>query len=304
MTGIKFLTLYFLLISITLFGQETDTIKVYYLGGQSNMDGYGYNSELPDSLNKTFENVWIFHGNSVPDNDSGGGNGKWEQLKPGHGFGFIGGINENQLSDRFGVELSFVEQLSNLYPNEQIAIIKYSRGGSSINSLASFGGCWEPDYKGVNGINQYDHFLATVRNAYCVQDIDGNGRTDYLVPQGIIWMQGESDAEYNEEVALRYYDNLKRLMDLIRAAFRDADLPVVIGRISDSYLEENGKVWDYLELIQYGQEKFVLTDRNAVIVRETRNYNYSDPYHYNSQGYIDLGKKFADSIYKFQELDN
>ena len=31
--------------------KEQDVWKVYYFGGQSNMDGFGYNSELPDSLN-------------------------------------------------------------------------------------------------------------------------------------------------------------------------------------------------------------------------------------------------------------
>jgi hypothetical protein len=53
----------------------------------------------------------------------------------------------------------------------------------------------------------------------------------------------------------------------------------------------------YGELVQYAQEKYVRTDRNAVIVRSTQDYNYSDPYHYDSNGYIDLGEKFADAIY-------
>ena len=34
---------------------KLDKWKVYYLGGQSNMDGYGYNSQLPDSLKKGFQ---------------------------------------------------------------------------------------------------------------------------------------------------------------------------------------------------------------------------------------------------------
>ena len=49
------------------------------------MDGRGYNTELPDSLNKIFENVWIFHGNPAGDNQEHGGYGKWEKLTPGHG---------------------------------------------------------------------------------------------------------------------------------------------------------------------------------------------------------------------------
>jgi hypothetical protein len=66
-----------LLPSITI-GQQVakDTIRVYYFGGQSNMDGYGYNSGLPDSLNVEFENVWIFHGNPAPDENPTGGSGE------------------------------------------------------------------------------------------------------------------------------------------------------------------------------------------------------------------------------------
>ena len=65
---------------------KTDTWKVYYMGGQSNMDGYGFNSELPESLNTTFENVMIFDGNRVNDAKNEGGQGKWSNLKPGHGL--------------------------------------------------------------------------------------------------------------------------------------------------------------------------------------------------------------------------
>jgi hypothetical protein len=30
-------------------------------------------------------------------------------------------------------------------------------------------------------------------------------------------------------------------------------------------------------------------------------YNYSDPYHYDSKGYIDLGIKFAEAVYRLNE---
>ncbi|MCK4749328.1 MAG: hypothetical protein KAT15_19880, partial [Bacteroidales bacterium] len=277
---------------------EFDAIRVYYLGGQSNMDGYGYNKDLPGSLKRPLGNVWIFHGNPVGDDQSNGGLGKWEVLEPGHGVGFSSDGTSNTLSDRFGVELSFVKRLQELYPGEAIALIKYSRGGSSIDSLAAgHYGCWEPDYAGTTGINQYDNFLTTVNMALNTIDINGDGKEDRLVPSGIIWMQGESDAGYSEELANRYYPHLKRLMELMRASFHTYDLPVVLGKISDSWNDSDGRVWDYCELVQYAQEKFVKTDSNAAIVRSTRYYKYSDPWHYDSKGYIDLGEKFADAIY-------
>lgn len=281
---------------------EKDTIRVFYLGGQSNMDGYGHNKELPNSLKDDFKDVWIFHGNPAPDENPTGGSGEWDVLKPGHGVGFSGYQSKNKLSNRFGIELTFVKKLQKLYPNEKIAIIKYSRGGSSIDSLAAGKfGSWEPDYNGKTGINQYDHFLKTIRSAMSVKDINEDGTEDYLLPMGIIWMQGESDSDKTEEIANKYYSHLKRLMDLIRASLHTDDLPVVIGKISDSHNDEDGKVWDFGELVQYAQEKYARTDKNAAIVRSTRNYNYSDRWHYDSNGYIDLGEKFAEAVFQLNQ---
>jgi hypothetical protein len=289
----------FLLLPFTFLAQsKKDTIRVFYLGGQSNMQGCGYIKELPASLNKANNNVFIYQGNPVGDNDKKGGLGKWDVLKPGNGTGFESDGVTNTLSDRFGIELSFAKKLQELYPNQKLAIIKYARNGSSIDSIgnANFG-AWEPDFRGGKGINQYDYFLKTVNNAMAVQDINGDGVEDILIPSGIIWMQGESDADKTERIANQYYANLKRLMELMRATFRNNDLPIVIGKISDSGDDTDGKVWGFGELVQYGQEKFAITEPNVTIVRSTSNYKYSDKYHYTSEGYIDLGKEFAKAVF-------
>lgn len=287
---------------VVAIGQKADTFRVYFLGGQSNMDGYGYSKELPKHINKTFDDVWIFHGNPAPDEDSSGGEGSWQQLRPGHGTGFSANKEVNKWSDRFGIELSFAHQLQQLYPEENIALIKYSRGGTSIDSLiAGNFGSWEVDYRGQNGINQFDHFLNTVKHALTDQDINNDGTPDVLVPQGIIWMQGESDAAHTEAIAAKYYQNLKRLMDQIRAAFWTDDLPIVIGKISDSWNDTDGLRWNYGDLVQYAQEKFVRNDGNAAIIRATRYYKYSDPWHYDTAGYIDLGERFAEAVYELNQ---
>jgi len=148
------------------------------------------NAELPDYLATENESVWIFHGNPTPDEDKNGGLGKWDKLKPGNGAGFKSDGTDNNLSAKFGIELSFAKRLQELYPNDNIALLKYARGGSSIDSIAARNfGSWEFDYKGTTSINQFDHFLSTVREAIKSRDIDGNGVEDELIPQGIIWMQ-------------------------------------------------------------------------------------------------------------------
>ena len=294
--------LIFIVFPIIMFCQhkETDRFRAFFLLGQSNMVGYGNNKDLPESLNQEFANVFIFHGNPSVVNDSLAGLGKWERLKPGHGEMFSFDGHENIMSNLFGAELSFAKRMQELYPNEKIAIIKYSHGGTSIDSIQKVAS-WDPEYNGDKdkmGINQYDFFLRTMQNAYAISDIDGDGHPDRLIPSGIVWMQGESDGVHTEEVALRYYTNLKRLMDLIRAALHKDDLPVVIGKISDSGMNKEGKMWKYGELVQYAQEKYARIDKNAAIVRDTKEYGYSDGAHYNSAGYVSLGESFASLLYE------
>lgn len=288
------------LVSIT----SAKEYEVYYLGGQSNMDGYGYVRDLPESLRKPVQGVMIFHGNPAPDGTAVDGRGLWAELMPGHGVGFQTDGKNNKLSDRFGVELTFAQRLKELRPHANIALIKYSRGGTALSAEAAGQfGAWEPDYCGGEGpgqgINQYDHFLATLRNAFAVDDIDGDGEADTLIPAGILWMQGESDAAYTREIAERYETNLKRMMDLIRASMRVDDLPVVIGRISDSGRDEqDGKVWNYGEIVRAAQAAFVEKDGRAALVTTTDEYGYSDPWHYDNAGYLNLGREFADAIHR------
>ncbi len=280
---------------------QAKVYRVYYLGGQSNMDGFGTVKELPAELNRPVEGVMIFHGNMALDGAAVDGRGIWTVLGPGHGRRFHSDGKTNAYSDRFGVELTFARRIRKLHPEANIALIKYSRGGTSIAEKAAGNfGCWEPDFNGGEGdgkgINQYDHFLATIRHATAVRDIDGDGEDDTLVPAGILWMQGESDAMYTEEIARRYEANLKRLVDLIRAALRTDDLPVVIGRISDSGKNEAGKIWKHGEIVRAAQAAFVKRDASAALVTTTDKYGYSDPYHYDTAGYIDLGRELAKAI--------
>jgi iduronate 2-sulfatase len=268
--------------------------KLYYLGGQSNMDGYGYVSELSDELSESVSKILIFHGNTSADDTVADGKGIWAPLRAGHGAGFSSDGISNTYSERFGVEITFGKKIIELNPDSKIAFLKYSRGGTSIDEEAAGNyGTWDPQYKDGEGINQYDHFLAAVKNSFSIKDIDGDGKEDRLIPSGIIWMQGESDATGDEEVVNRYFDNLSELMYLIRDALGDNEIPVIIGRISDSGNDPSGKVWEYGAAIRKAQHEFVSADQNAAIVVTTDNYNYSDPWHYDSEGYIDLGNNFA-----------
>jgi hypothetical protein len=269
--------------------------QLFFLGGQSNMDGYGHVSELPEAYRGVVSGVRIFHGPPVQDGAPDDVAGVWASLQPGHGAGFASDDAGNKLSDRFGPELTFGARLIAVEPGAKVALVKYSFGGTALDRRVAAYGNWDPDF---DGNNQYDFALATLRNALSVTDIDGDGEADRLVPKGIIWMQGESDAFDNPLAAADYEANLKRIIDLLRAALRFDDLPVVIGMITDSGMAEDGTVMDFAKVVQAAQQRFVESDGCAALVTETETYGYpeNDAWHYDTDGYVKMGVAFADAI--------
>lgn len=199
-----------------------------------------------------------------------------------------------------------------LYPDRHIAIIKYARRGSSIDAVDAGGhGCWQLKFNVGNGINQYDHALATIHHALAVKDIDGDGVDDQLIPAGIAWMQGESDAGRTEEIARRYQQNLTDLMDQLRKDMGGGKLPIVIGRISNSSdakakglsVAEKTHTWKHGELVREQQAAYCREDGNASLVITTDDYAYCDPYHYDAAGLKDLGVQFANQMKQLQSAD-
>lgn len=269
-----------------------DEYLTFFLGGQSNMDGYGYVNELPDEL-KIQQDVMIFHGNGVFANQPDGGVGVWTKLKPGHGTGFSSNGTVNNYSNRFGSELSFAATISKQFPGKKIAIIKYAVGGTGLHLKTGYGN-WSPDFRDGAGNNQYDFALNAINNAYAVSDIDGDGTADTLKPAGIIWMQGEADAHTSESSANAYLSNLSRLMGLLRAALRKDDVPIVLGKITDSEMGEED-IMPFIKRVHLAQQMFVEQDVCAAYMTQSDSYGYNpkDAWHYNSAGYVNMGNDFA-----------
>ena len=288
---------------------HADTYYVYFLAGQSNMDGYGLNTQLPVELRGEVENVRIYLSKHHEDGKPAEAVGLWTALRPGFGTRAQTDGNTVQHSDRFGPELTFARHIRELRPDEKVAIIKYARGGTSIDTRPQNWGAWDPhDTRGegkAQGINQYDHALATIDAALNIRDIDGDGEEDTLIPAGIVWMQGETDGTH-EEAAKDYGDNLAELAELFRAALRKDDLPFVFGRISDSKANDpSGKrVWPFGDEVRGGQHDVAERDPHAEIVTTTDNYEYSDPYHYDTEGYIDLGIEFAKAMHELRSRED
>ena len=280
---------------------NAEDYKLYYLGGQSNMEGFGYVDELPKDTMHASPGIMIFTGQMAFDNETRGGVGIWQQLQPGHGTGFKTDGKTNQLSNRFGPELLFGRTIADLAPGSKIAIIKYALGGSGLAIGVGYGN-WHPDFSDGAGINQYDHALTTMRNALAQADIDGDGVVDRLIPSGLVWMQGEADAFDSQAAADDYRGNLERLMNLLRAALRIDDLPVVIGKVTDSGMVEDGSVMDYIETVQQAQQDFATSDSCATYVTVTDDLTHSsDAWHYDTDGFVRLGTAFAEAMQDLEQ---
>lgn len=278
--------------------QTGSTYKLYFAGGQSNMEGYGYSSDLTLVERMSDSTVMIFNGNHVPDDTVGGGYGKWMPLSSGFGTGYSATKDSVFLSNRFGPELSFGRRMAEL-SNEKVAIIKYARGGSSIALGASGFGTWAKEYTENTGINQWDHFYETVKNALSVKDIDGDGLEDNLIPSGIIWMQGEADA-YDEEASKVYLENLIQLMEQITQVFGVDELPIVICRIEDSGQTPDERQMKYIEPVWEAQKQFAEENPNVELIQLAPPVEFiEDKWHYKSKHYIEMGNLFADKMMSF-----
>lgn len=275
---------------------EPTTYKLYYLGGQSNMEGFGFNDQLGDEQQFVSDDVMIFAGTPVLDDDPNGGKGLWDALQPGYGTGFRSDGDVLQRWNRFGPELAFGRTMAALPGAAGIALVKYSLGGSGLAAGVGFGS-WDPEYRDGEGINQYDNALKSIRNAMSVDDIDGDGTPDKLVPSGIVWMQGEADAYDSQAAADQYLANLTRMMALLREALGGGELPVVIGKITDSGMSDDGSVMDYIGTVQDAQATFVAEDACAAYVTVTDELTYlGDGWHYDTAGFLRLGTAFAEAM--------
>ena len=300
-SGIGLVLAIALLFFSTSIGGEANVYKLYFLGGQSNMVGYGYTDELPIDLRREIDRVMIFEGRAAFDDDRRGGIGVWTALEPGHGFGVETDGRSVILSDRFGPELSFGNTLAAELPDSHIALVKYALGGSGLAPGVGLGG-WHPTDRHGHRRNQFDHAMKTLRNALSEKDIDGDGVRDLLIPAGIVWMQGESDANENYEIASAYEENLALLVRALRAELGNDKLPVVIGKITDSRMAEDGTVMDYSESVQQAQARYAQSDPCAelVTVTEALNYHEDDPWHYDSDGFIRMGEAFAEAVLRLR----
>lgn len=108
----------------------------------------------------------------------------------------------------------------------------------------------------------------------------------YGVIKGILWHQGESDA--NENNASLYKVRLQKLIEKFREVVGINNLPVLIGELG-SYSDNN----NYWSLINKQIESYASTDNNAYVIKTNDLKDKGDKVHFNSIGQRLLGQRFA-----------
>lgn len=233
-------TLFALFLSLNLPAQS---IKVFILAGQSNMQGQGdiYPESTPGTLSHfvandpsgmfdytqntdgswaTREDVWVRY-----DHES-------EDLLAG-----VLGVGFGASDTHIGPELGF-GQLLGEYSEDKVLIIKTCWGGKSL--AVDFR---PPSSGGIVG-PYYTQMIADVMAS--IDDIgqefpEYNGEEIEIA--GFCWFQGWNDGE-EESYLNEYEENLKNLISDVRTDLNTTDLPVVIGLTGNGGFEiDSGDFW-------------------------------------------------------------
>jgi hypothetical protein len=234
-------------------------VKVFLLGGQSNMEGCGKIKNMPDAYKTQPENAVIWD------------NGKriWTALGKdsfAEGRDYL-----------FGPEIAFSHQLAKAFPDYTIAVIKTAGGGTTL---------WK--HWCAEGF-MYKRFTTNMENA--LQQLNDSGAAYEIC--GMLWMQGETDAEIIEK-AKEYEVNLPVLISNVRQLTGKRELPFVMGRISSSLLKETPWNFDHTKIVQKAQENVAAKDNNVFIINTDSLTTWDDNTHFDATSQIWLGNEMGE----------
>ena len=256
--------------------------KVVLLYGQSNATGVASCAYLAQKSPLDYaeavagyQNVLI---NFITENGANSSGGSFVPTTLGQGAS----------KDYFGPEVGIASELSKRHPDETVFIIKYSWGGSILHNQ------WL-DGNGEKGE------LYTAAHNFTVAALDYLRGKGYLPEiSAVCWMQGESDAVY-ENRASAYYTNTQNLVTYLRSDL--ADYYSTPFRFIDAGIAEI-PLWIDPYTVNNSKSAFADTDANNFyfstsamgLTTNLEPEGAPDLAHYDSQSALALGKKFAEFI--------
>lgn len=176
---------------------HADHIKVFLLGGQSNMQGNNaLLSQLPLALQPPQDDVLMYSGTNSA--------------------AFFGSLQVGA-GNNFGPEISFGRTIADGRPYERFCLIKFAEGGTNLHTN------WDPTSGSV-----YTEFRRTV--TYGLEALTKAGHTYEIV--GMLWTQGENDVQDGRTTA-QYEADLNEFIADVRTRY-GASVKFFISRLSDN----------------------------------------------------------------------
>lgn len=244
-------------------------MKVFILAGQSNMVGLGGSvSQLTADQSQTRDNVLIYYNNVVSTSPLG-----WQPMSPAT----PPPTGTEQTGSCFGPEVSFGPAMAQ-YLGETIGIIKLSEGGTNLAND------WSPGNK--TGL------YALLKKEVAAAQADRS-----ITIAGMIWMQGERDSKFSD-MAAAYQMNLTTFITTARTDFGAPDMPFVAGRINPPVSD-----YPYVATVRSAQEAITLPDYSWINTDDLQKIDGTPltGVHYNTQGQLILGQRFADALIAIPE---
>lgn len=242
-------------------GEEID---LFILAGQSNAQGWmGDAAYYPadDELDQSIPFFWV-----TPKHSSS--NGKWVRLKA-QGGRFKQG--------HFGPEISLARCLKN--SGYQTAIFKYTLGSTSIAR----------DWQGRGDGKLYDQMVEAFKAAASMLSAREHG----VAVRGLVWIQGESDAE-TPAMAAAYRERLRSLIkDLRHHVIGNPRLAVILGVDErHPWVRKNPQVVKAQKILAKQDKRIVFTSMSGL--------EKADSTHLTPKGLAEHGRRICAA---FKQLD-
>ena len=107
---------------------------------------------------------------------------------------------------------------------------------------------------------------------------------------GFVWVQGEGDCSA-QWAAENYEENLQSLIDGVRDATSDSNLPVVVAKV-----RPRTSNYPYVDLVHQGMDNVAVKDPHVATVTCESFELKIDLVHFTSTGMINLGSALADTM--------
>ena len=288
------------------FSYEDSEVPVLYLLGQSNIDGRGTLTDIPN-INVPFSGEVKIWNKPIQRSPSEIGtnhvdNGAWKDYE-------IGDMVTSPVGPQsFGPELQIAIKWRDMYYEQlgkkPLYIIKCAIGGTSLKRRRNS----DIDQSWDNEVGSLRNLVVDYFARPAIQQLKIQG----LMPKsiGFIWGQGESDAKSISESAA-YFDELSEFIPDIVTKIGFPDTRVLIMGLSNAC--DYSLNWVEVKIAQM---EYALKNDNAVLIStdgghlgvdiETQTTNEAIPrydlgkiisfLHYSSAGLITLGSQFFDAL--------